>query len=498
MGSLLKNYSEEKINGRVYTPRNIVLQMLDEIGFFGESVLNKRILDPACGDGRFLVEIVRRILKYAPSEQIEYSLNNIFGWDIDPVAVSKCIENLNKEVEYYGFSIDWKISTKNSLYEIEKLKNPLFPIETSSFDFIIGNPPYIRIQHLNPFEREYLKSHYQFCRKGSTDIYIGFFELCFQLLSENGIGILITPNTFLYSDTAKYLREYIKQNQNVAKIINFGAFQVFENVSTYTAITIFTKKKNDVIVYEEFLENGTKLFKVFDYKSIKNQKIFNLGYEQNLKQGRKLKEICRIGVGITTLNDKAYIFKSYESIDERYCWVNTFYRGKIKIEKAILKPIIKASTFKGDQGHPKEFILFPYEKVDGKHKIIPEDKLKQEFPLAYDYLLSIKEILDKRDNGKPNPIAWYAFGRNQNLDSSFGKKIIFPPISKKPNFFLSELEDCTLYSGYFIKYDGDYEALLKELNSERMHQYISTSSRDFRGGWKAYNKKILEEFVVFI
>jgi hypothetical protein len=71
-------------------------------------------------------------------------------------------------------------------------------------------------------------------------------------------------------------------------------------------------------------------------------------------------------------------------------------------------------------------------------------------------------------------------------------------MNKKPNFILSELEECTLYSGYFIKYEGDYKELLKELNSQRMEEYIQNNSRDFRDGWKAYNKKLLENFEVYI
>jgi len=85
--------------------------------------------------------------------------------------------------------------------------------------------------------------------------------------------------------------------------------------------------------------------------------------------------------------------------------------------------------------------------------------------------------LFKRDNGKPiNP--WYAFGRNQSLDNSFGKKIIFSPMNLKPNFILYENEECTFYSGYCIKYNGDYNKLLKQLNSDRMEKYINISSRD--------------------
>ncbi|MFN3315925.1 MAG: hypothetical protein ACK40K_03870, partial [Raineya sp.] len=124
------------------------------------------------------------------------------------------------------------------------------------------------------------------------------------------------------------------------------------------------------------------------------------------------------------------------------------------------------------------------------------ETLKNNFPLAYNYLLSIKEELDKRDNGKPNSVAWYAFGRSQGLDTSFGKKILFSPMNNKPNFILVENEESTFYSGYCIKYQGDYDFLLEQLNSQRLADFIAVSSRDFRGGWKAYNKKALEEFTI--
>jgi len=64
------------------------------------------------------------------------------------------------------------------------------------------------------------------------------------------------------------------------------------------------------------------------------------------------------------------------------------------------------------------------------------------------------------------------------------------------NFILSENTESTFYSGYCIKYNGDYQNLLKKLNSIEMEDYIKISARDFRGGWKAYNKKIVQEFLI--
>ena len=69
-------------------------------------------------------------------------------------------------------------------------------------------------------------------------------------------------------------------------------------------------------------------------------------------------------------------------------------------------------------------------------------------------------------------------------------------MNKSPKFIYSENGDATFYSGYCIKYEGDIEALLKQLNSKRMEEYMDVSARDFRSGWKAYNKTVVQEFLI--
>ena len=194
-----------------------------------------------------------------------------------------------------------------------------------------------------------------------------------------------------------------------------------------------------------------------------------------------------------SLADKAYIFRS-TSMSNDLMRAHTRLRGDIVFEKEILKPIIKASLYKTSTDAIREYILFPYKKIDGKHVIIPEEELQIRFPKAYQYLLSVKETLDLRCNGDPNPVAWYAYGRSQALDTSFGKKILFSTMAKKPNFVLVENEETTFYSGYCIKYMGDYSRILSLLNSDAMEEFVKVSGRDFRDGWKSYSKRVIEEF----
>ena len=368
---------------------------------------------------------------------------------------------------------------------------------TQKFDFIVGNPPYIRIQHLDLEQREYIQQNYDFCKNGSTDIYVAFYELSINLLSKNGICGLITPNTFLFTETARPLRLHFTANKNLVQITNYGDIQLFDDATTYSAITIFNNKRNQNFKYQKAISEETFEEKTVDFSELKEPFWQLTTDESEVVKGKKLKEICNIHVGITTLCDSAYIFP-IEEIDSAYVYAHTKFRGRVKLEKNILKPIIKGSKLKHSNEKIKEYILFPYYKIREKHQIIPEDELKAKFPLAYEYLLSVKSELDKRDAGKPNSVAWYAFGRSQGLDTSFGEKIIFSPMNYRPNFVLYENPDCTFYSGYCIKKINGFsiEKLMFQLNSDRMDKFVSMSSRDFRGGWKAYNKKIIENYEI--
>ena len=498
MASLAKSYSQEKLFGQVYTPQFIVCKILDDVGYNSSEILGKTIIDPACGDGRFLVEIVKRIINFSSDNDLKKNLECVYGWDIDENAIMECRENLNHLVKNKNIDIQWNVDIINSIKKYEK--PDLFDAsEFQKFDFIVGNPPYIRIQHLDLAQRNYIQKNYDFCKSGSTDIYIAFYELCINLLSKNGVCGLITPNTFLFTETARPLRLYFAANKNLIQITNYGDIQLFDDATTYSAITIFNNKKNQHFKFQKAVSEKTFEEKMIDFSELK-EPFWQLTTENTEKiKGKKLKDMCNIHVGITTLCDSAYIF-SIEEFDDNFVLANTKLQGAVKIEKKILKPIIKGSKLKHSEEKIKEYILFPYKQINGKHTIISENELKENYPLAYKYLLTVKSELDKRDNGAPNSVSWYAFGRSQGLDTSFGEKIIFSPMNDKPNFVYYPNPECTFYSGYCIKKINGFsvEKLMLQLNSDRMDKFVSMSSRDFRGGWKAYNKKIIENFEVII
>ncbi|WP_373512046.1 Eco57I restriction-modification methylase domain-containing protein [Persicitalea sp.] len=487
MASLTKTYDSQKLLGQVYTPKFIVDKILDEAGYTSSACLGKSILDPACGDGRFLVEIVRRIVSFSSEDSLPNNLKNVSGWDIDKEAIAICRKSLDAKIEELGLEIEWNLVNKDALEET----NP-----DQSFEYIVGNPPYIRIQHLPEEQRAFLQENYRFCRSGSTDTFVAFFELADRLLAESGVCGFITPNSYFFSETARPLRRYFQENQNLKLITNYGSERVFDKTGTYSAITIFGKKTSRNFRYELSDSSYEYSSRNISFAELRDNDLWQLSIDGSIsKTGVRLGDICQISVGVTTLSDKLYLFNIIENDSDEVVVATSKAGERITIERSILKPIIKASRLKNSQEPISEYILFPYKKnAAGKHTIIPEHTLKEKYPLAYSYLSNQKKILDKRDNGKLNPVAWYAFGRAQALDTSFGKKIVFSPMNKYPKFILCENEEATVYSGYFIKYGGDYEKLLSQLNSKAMADYMAVAGRDFRGGWKGYSKKIVENF----
>ncbi len=77
--------------GEYYTPDWLAERLLNQLGYEGDP--RKRLLDPACGSGTFLVLAIKRVRRYAdekmlpPAQVLEQVLNNIVGFDLNPLAV---------------------------------------------------------------------------------------------------------------------------------------------------------------------------------------------------------------------------------------------------------------------------------------------------------------------------------------------------------------------------------------------------------------------------
>lgn len=490
--------SKHKTLGQVYTPKWIVDEILELVGYNNSIILDKTILEPACGDGAFLIEIVKRYIKTAKdnnynNQQIKNNLEQfIYGIEIDKEEYNKCIINLNNfvENEFNISNVKWSIFNDNTL--------DLYQLYIGKFDYIVGNPPYIRIHNLDANTRQILKNEFLFS-EGTIDIYLSFFEMGFKMLNNIGVLGYITPNSYLHNTSYKKFREYLKQNKNIRTLIDFKANKLFNGFSTYTAISIFQKDYDkDYFIYKELANGSIKDINYINYYNL-DSKDWSFTNTENTEFLKKLnsnknsaiKDYFDVQYGFATLRDNIYIGKISETNN-----IDLVLFNNSLIEKSILKTVVKGSRFKGIIDYNYK-ILFPYKLLNNRYVVIPESEMKESYPNCYQYLLANKSELLKRDIEKG--ALWYEFGRSQGIQSIHNEKIILSTLINGKIQFYRIPYDILMYSGLFIiknNSKSEWNILEQTLQSDDFYKYIRLTGKDFSGGYKSITSKQIKEFKI--
>ncbi|MCX6833753.1 MAG: Eco57I restriction-modification methylase domain-containing protein, partial [candidate division Zixibacteria bacterium] len=110
---------------------------------------------------------------------------------------------------------------------------------SGGFDCIIGNPPYLKIEHIDPKDREWFAESYEtFSRR--YDTFGLFVEKSLSLLATSGLSGMIIPSTFLNNMSFAVLRKKLLRSSEIRRIVNLGG-HVFEGVNNDTLILLFAK-----------------------------------------------------------------------------------------------------------------------------------------------------------------------------------------------------------------------------------------------------------------
>jgi len=89
----MRTEARKKNLGEVFTPRELVNEILDKLS---ESVWidsSRTFLDNSCGNGNFLVEVLKRKLQYGHHNPSQ-ALSTIYGVDIMKDNIEECRERL--------------------------------------------------------------------------------------------------------------------------------------------------------------------------------------------------------------------------------------------------------------------------------------------------------------------------------------------------------------------------------------------------------------------
>ncbi|WP_143382875.1 N-6 DNA methylase [Flavonifractor sp. An92] len=505
---------EKRENGVVFTPCYIVEYIL-------ENTLNEQlaedsvIIDPACGSGAFLVLAAEKLTLRLNKSVAETVSQNIFGIDLSEDNVRRTKELLTLLVLSYGESAD---SLCFNIKVADSLKENWFELfGKKTFHFVIGNPPYVNTHDMSKDTISYLKKNYRTTQKGTFNIFYAFIEQSMKFLSPNGMLGFIIPNNYLTITAAEDLRKYLVENKYLSKIIDFGENMIFAPVRTYNSLLFLKACGSENLMYATIkkssdvkgaLNNANFLCMAIDDLDSSGWKLLDENERANIKKieqaGSPIKPYIR--VGIATLRDNVYLVDGFDQ--EKGMYYKLFEGTRYLIEPEITRSIYKVSNIKAESSlaDAKQAIIFPYTEIEQyslvdtpnkNYQIIPEHIMAQRYPQCYQYLCRCRTILDTRDKGKGNAVAWYAYGRSQGLGNN-SRKLLFPTFSLHPKFMLEESRQTLFCNGYAILESPqfDLEILQKILNSVVMDYYVSKTSYAIEGNYKCYQKKYIQRFSV--
>ena len=459
-----------KKSGSERTPNDIINYMLDLIGYRGQQILGKTITDPACGTGTFVAQIVDRLVDAVPDEE-RHSITHIFidegcvkAYDTKPsnVFVTKVII----------VAILAKRGCLSAIDDVAKLINNL-PVYCRDYltvhektDYVIGNPPYIRLQNLSNENREYIKKNYA-SATGRFDIYTCFLENGNKNLSSEGKLCLITSNKFLTANYGVGIRDYLSETGSVRKIVDLFDTKFF-GAAVLPAITlcINTKDMDSPVEYigvkttdkdaESSCDNTMELFEFIENKMTSNKayirfvdkvleisrslvsipkggKTWNFSSvdENDIKYFMEAKAMCRLSdlveicVGIKTTADTVFVKPmTSDFIEEK------------SFEEDVIFPLIQSfdvERWKITWGESKRdrYILYPHRECAGNMEAIP----LSEIPNAAMYLEECADVLKKRTYLMESKTrSWYECWVPQKLSKFRQAKIVTRDIVSHNSF----------------------------------------------------------------
>ena len=282
IGSSLSKWKSDPSKGEVFTPSELVNQMLDKIPEEVWRNPKSLFLDPCMGKGTFLIEIVNRLV-YIYKYSEEDAKSRVYGYDTRV----KYINYLRRR----GFI---NVQCKDFLNEEIKMK----------FDVILGNPP---------FQSGKGESG------GRTALWRYFVKKGFSQLNENGILSFVTPQ---FPNSSKDIGGIFSDNQTVW--VNTDIKKYFKEGSTfYTWAVKNTKKQIDT----DFIFEGVKINVTSDtlpnivsqesisiINKIKNKKSLNVLHSEGVNHNKLKKQTDTQSPFYTNF----YQYKIRRTVDETF------------------------------------------------------------------------------------------------------------------------------------------------------------------------------------
>ncbi len=313
------------------------------------------------------------------------------------------------------------------------------------FDCIIGNPPYIRQEHIKDLKPLLQKQYHDFYNS-TADIYTYFFALAYHLLKEKGFNAFITSNKYARAKYGAKLREWLLKKTTLVSYMELNALKVFESATVDTSIMSFIKQtppKESGFNYYEPTPNDKDDLKSTPHLSMKQNALSTESFifanatlldlrDKIESVGTPLKDWdIQINYGIKTGANEAFIIPT----EKRDAILNACKTQEERERtERLIKPILRGKDIKRysyEWAHLWVIATFPSLKLD-----------IDDYPSLKTYLSQFRPRIDQSgEKGcrKKTSNQWFETQDTIAYHGDFEKeKIVYPCIMTKEPCFVYE------------------------------------------------------------
>lgn len=452
-------------NSSIYTREWVVSFMLDICGYKKEKNLSAlKIIEPSCGDGSFILEIVSRLLASAKKHNvnIEFLKNNILAFETEKNAFNIVSERTMQLL------IQNKVSTPVAQDLINHwFRNEDFILsDAHDFDIVIGNPPYIRATELKKSIRNtYVQTLDTFTL--GTDIYVGFIEKGLKSINKNGKLCFICSDRWQKNQFGEKIRNYIASDDfHISFNCQMYDVDAFETkVTAYPSIFIIEKNQGyevNITCSNEFNSDDVQDLVIdLENECSRSNKKFVIEKSSNKKVYSNMPTLeeadVLIGIGIATGKDKIFM---------------TTEEGIVEAEQMI--PLAYSKDIQDHKFSGKRWLISPWH--NGKLVDLSQ------FPKLNEYFSRYKEELSTRYIAKKNSARWYSTIDKIRPGVLTSNKLLIRDMSLRPEPIFDKGTLYPHHNLYFlISEKWDLEVLGGILISDTIFEMMKSQSVEMRG-----------------
>ena len=234
--------------GVVYTKPWVVELLLDLAGYLsGCNLVDAVAVEPAAGMGAFLRPMIVRLVQscHRLGRPLTDCRRSLIAFELDEksaaAARSLAIETLT------DLDVDHTIARQLAADWI-RCDDYLFDANGICADFVIGNPPYVRLEDIPEETIAFYREAYPTMR-GRADLYVAFFEAALRQLAPNGVCAFICADRWMRNQYGADLRELVTSAYGVEVVIEMHQANAFrDEVDAYPAITVIRRCAQESVV----------------------------------------------------------------------------------------------------------------------------------------------------------------------------------------------------------------------------------------------------------